>query len=113
MRWRLTRPRRFAGDGYRALVAARMRRRFRTPSWQVAPELVVGAAQSPERRWDAILAWLPSGVTEAVTHPGHLDGDLAGVSEQFVEAREDDLAALTRLGAAGVRLTRFRDLGEG
>jgi len=109
-RWRLERPRRFAGDGYRALVAARMRRRFRTPSWQVAPELVVGAAQDPESRWDAILGSLPAGVTEAVTHPGHVNGGIAGVSEQFIEAREEDLAALTRLGASGVRLTRFRDL---
>jgi len=110
LRWRLQRPRRFAGDSYRALVAARVRRRFRTPAWQVAPELVVGTGQSPEQRWAAILDSLPTGVTEAVTHPGHVEGGLDGVSEHFVAARAEDLAALTRLGAAGVRLTRFRDL---
>jgi chitin disaccharide deacetylase len=109
-RWRLARPRRFAGDAYRALLAARMRRRFATPAWQVAPELVLGAELTPEARWDAILGGLGPGVTEAVTHPGYADDDLAGVAEQFVAARANDLAALTRLGAGGLRLARFREL---
>lgn len=111
-RWRLTRPRRFAGDGYRALLAARMRRRFATPSWQVAPELVLGEAHTPEERWEAILGSLGPGVTEAVTHPGYVDDGLAGVSEEFVQARANDLGALTQLGAAGVPLSRFRDLNR-
>lgn len=110
MRWRIARPRRFAGDAYLALVAARIRRSFRTPAWQVAPELVVGAAQDPESRWRAMLDSLPDGMIEAVTHPGHLDGHLEGISERFVEARSNDLAALTRLGTTGIRLGRFRDL---
>ena len=38
--------------------------------------------QDPESRWETILGSLPAGVTEAVTHPGHVDGGLAGVSEQ-------------------------------
>ena len=112
-RWRVARPRRFAGDAYRSVLAARMRRRFATPAWQVAPELVLGDAPTPEARWDAILAALAPGVTEAVTHPGHVDDGLAGVSEQFVAARANDLAALTRLGASGLRLARFEDLDAG
>lgn len=63
-----------------------------------------------------LIAALPEGLTELMTHPGRCTGELRAARTRLKESRERELAALTAvetraaLGAHGVDLVRYRDL---
>ncbi len=89
-------------------TAAR-RRKLRTPDHFVGdagPE----PYWTPERVLDQLAA-LPAGVTEAMTHPGHYDEDLA--YSRYGKQRDVELAGLTdprareMIEREGIRLAHF------
>ncbi len=63
-----------------------------------------------------LIAELPDGLTELMTHPGYCTEELRGCRTRLKESREHELAALrapeTRaaLAARGVQLVRYRDV---
>jgi predicted glycoside hydrolase/deacetylase ChbG (UPF0249 family) len=68
----------------------------------------------PERLL-ATLERLPTGLTEFMCHPGHLNEELRAASTRLKESRAIELAALTSPQARqvieqrGILLTRYRD----
>jgi predicted glycoside hydrolase/deacetylase ChbG (UPF0249 family) len=62
----------------------------------------------------SLLKGLPDGVTELMTHPAHVDADLAA-SSGYAQEREAELRVLTSpatrhaIEAGGIRLTRYAD----
>jgi predicted glycoside hydrolase/deacetylase ChbG (UPF0249 family) len=64
----------------------------------------------------ALIARLPEGSTELMTHPGHSTDELRAAPTRLKESREHELEALTApevraaIEAHGVRLAGFRDL---
>lgn len=114
-RWRLASPRRLLTDANRVAGAAVLARRFALPDWRVSANLVLGDGTYAER-WRVAVTALPAGVTEAVTHPAHPDDELRRLTPAFSDVRGTDLQVLldpdlkARLTAAGIRLTRFREL---
>lgn len=63
-----------------------------------------------------LLAGLPDGATEFMTHPGRCTAELRAARTRLKESREEELKALTAaearqaLHAAGVQLASYRDL---
>ena len=63
-----------------------------------------------------LIAALPDGVTELMTHPGRCTDELRAARTRLKESRELELAALTdgetraALARHGVELTRYREL---
>ena len=64
----------------------------------------------------SILAALPEGVTEFMSHPGFCGPELQAANTRLKASREQELRALTdprvrqALSDNGIRLTRYRDL---
>jgi predicted glycoside hydrolase/deacetylase ChbG (UPF0249 family) len=114
-RWWLANPLRIAGDGHRALAAARLRRRFAAPGRQLSPALVIGGG-SLAARWRALLSAVPDGTSEVVSHPAVPDDDLRRLAPMSAEGRATDLRVLSdpglegRLRSCGVALVGFRAL---
>jgi chitin disaccharide deacetylase len=76
---------------------------------------ITGRFRAPELA--ALLRALPGGITEFMCHPGHCRDELRAAATRLKESREAELAALVSpevrqaLAEAGVRLSRYRDLG--
>jgi predicted glycoside hydrolase/deacetylase ChbG (UPF0249 family) len=84
------------------------------PQWRTSPGLVT-AGDTLAARWEALLANVPPGVGEIVSHPAYVDAELRGLSELTDERAVDfavlaDPAARRRLENSGVRLITFQDL---
>jgi chitin disaccharide deacetylase len=114
-RWRVARPVRFVSDVHRMAAAMRLGRRFALPARQLAPHLVGGDTDAAER-WRCLLALVPPGISEAVSHPAVIDEDVLRLVPRSAGGRAADLAALSdpaltaRLRAQGVRMIGFRNL---
>jgi predicted glycoside hydrolase/deacetylase ChbG (UPF0249 family) len=114
---RLRHPRRLVTDANRRLVRSRLQGRFAFPGWRTSPSAVT-AGGGDAQRFAIVLADLPAGTCELVTHPGHPDAELAALTPGMCESRAIDHAVLTdpavraRLASAGVELIGFRDLAS-
>jgi predicted glycoside hydrolase/deacetylase ChbG (UPF0249 family) len=77
---------------------------------------ITGRLRGPELV--ALIANLPPGLTELMTHPGHCTGELRAARTRLKESREEELRALTApetlraLETHGVRLVGYRDLSD-
>lgn len=67
-------------------------------------------------QWRCALSLLPVGVSEVVSHPGHVDAELRDAEPGLVEQRAVDLDALVQrdtrkwLGDQGATLISFAEL---
>lgn len=115
-RWRISHPRRLAGEASRALSHRVVARSFRTPDFRVATNLVSSQSATYAERWRILLAHLPAGVCEVTTHPGYVDARLAKVTPKLTAERAADLEVAQNvdtpslLAAARVELIPFTRL---
>lgn len=114
-RWRLQRPQRLLSDLHREWAHRWALRQFLSPDWQLAPSMVDGALDYVGA-WERLFATVPRGVSEIVSHPAHLDREIARLTPGLVDEREVDRSVLCRrslpadLRNAGIELIGFRQL---
>jgi len=109
-------------EGLIADTASRMaglvlRRHFAMPDWRTSAKLAQrGGRRGYAHAWACTFDALPSGVSEIVSHPAHVDAELTQLDPSLGDERSVDLAVLAdtsraeHLEAAGLRLIRFDDL---
>jgi predicted glycoside hydrolase/deacetylase ChbG (UPF0249 family) len=99
------------------LAGVVLRRHFAMPDWRTSAKLAQrGRRTEYAHAWARTFEALPSGVSEIVSHPAHVDAELTQLDPSLGDERAVDLAVLADpasaadLEAAGVRFIRFADL---
>jgi len=115
-RWRVSNPRRVAGEVARAVSHHAVSRMFATPAFRAAPNLVSAPSLTYLERWEFVLSHLPPGTCEVMTHPGYVDDRVRELTPTLTTARALDHQVATSpdtkamLGEAGVVLIPFARL---
>ena len=115
-RWRTSNPRRVAGEAARAVSHRVVARSFATPGFRAAANLVSAPGLTHLERWDFVLAHLPAGTCEVMTHPGYVDDRVRELTPTMTTERAIDLQVATspetraRLSDAGVVVVPFAHL---
>jgi predicted glycoside hydrolase/deacetylase ChbG (UPF0249 family) len=113
---RLRQPEALLTDSAQLASSRVLRRHFVMPDWRTSANFARQSGCSYVDAWERAFERLPTGVSEIVSHPAYVDGELVRLTPDLVDEREVDRVVLSdptwtrRLDDLDVRLISFKDL---